>query len=98
MPPSPLEYQGQAAIGAFLQQVADWRPDEPNRLLPTRANTQPAFGCYRADAHAPIAHAAGLMVLTLRSDRIATVTRFLDNSILSHFGLPRTLRTRLTRR
>jgi len=56
-----------------------------------RANGQPAFGCYITDAQAPIAHAHGLMMLTLAGDRIAGVTRFLDNSLLAGFGLPRTL-------
>lgn len=61
------------------------------RLVPARANGQPAFGCYISDAQAPIAHAHGLMMLTLAGDRIAGVTRFLDNSLLAGFGLPRTL-------
>jgi hypothetical protein len=36
--------------------------------------------------------AHGLLVLTLEGNQIATITRFLDNSVLPHFGLPRTLR------
>ena len=90
MPPSPLEYQGQAAIGSFLRQVAAFR-GPGKRLVPTRANTQPAFGCYRDDPHAPIAHATGLIVLTLEGDRIAAITQFLDSNVLSRFGLPRAL-------
>ena len=92
MPPSPLEYQGRAAIGAFLLQIAKWRAGRRYRLIPTRANGQPAFGCYRNDWHAPIAHAAGLLVLTLEGDRIAAITNFIDTSVLPRFGLPRTLR------
>jgi RNA polymerase sigma-70 factor (ECF subfamily) len=60
--------------------------------VPTRANTQPAFGCYRNDAHTPITRATGLIVLTLEGDRISAITSFLDNSVLPRFGLPRTLR------
>jgi len=92
MPPSALEYQGPVAIASFLGQVATWRSGRRTRLVPTRANAQPAFGCYRNDAHAPIAHATGLIVLTLEGDRISAITQFLDTSVLSHFGLPRTLR------
>ena len=92
MPPSTLEYQGQLAIAAFLRQVATWAMGQSNRLVPTRANTQPAFGCYRHDAHAPIAHATGIIVLTLEGDQISAITLFLDSSALPHFGLPRTLR------
>lgn len=92
MPPSTLEYQGPGAIHAFLSQVARWRAGSRYRLVPTRANTQPAFGWYREDAHAPIAHGVGLIVLTLEGERIAAVTEFIDPSALSRFGLPRTLR------
>jgi len=40
----------------------------------------------------PIAQAYGLMVLTLRGDRVAAITGFPDTSVFAHFGLPRTLR------
>jgi RNA polymerase sigma-70 factor (ECF subfamily) len=61
-------------------------------LVPTGANGQPAFGCYVPDAHAAIAHAYGLMVLTLRGDEISAITFFADRAVLARFGLPRTLR------
>lgn len=91
MPPEPYEYQGHAAIARFL--------DERGRLLgahlrlvPTRANGQPAFGCYRQDPRAAIVRSYGLMVLTLEGDRISAVTWFGDRGLFPHFGLPRTLR------
>jgi RNA polymerase sigma-70 factor (ECF subfamily) len=90
MPPQPLEYQGHDAIGAFLRHRAELR-GVPLRLVPTRANTQPAFGCYLPDAHAPIAHAYALFVLTLEGDRVSAITWFGDSGVLPHFGLPRTL-------
>lgn len=37
--------------------------------------------------------AQGLVVLTLAGDKISGITRFVDNSLLPHFGLPRTIRT-----
>lgn len=91
MPPEPLEYQGSTAIATFLQNRVDARGGRGIRLVPTRANTQPAFGHYIQDAHAPIARASGLLVLTLEGDRIAAITRFGDGGVLPHFGLPRTL-------
>jgi hypothetical protein len=92
MPPEPIEYQGPAAIARFLSTVpARWRL-EMFRLVPTRANGQPAFACYLRDAQAPIAHAYGFMVLTRRADRIPAITGFPDTSVFPHFGLPRTLR------
>jgi Sigma-70 region 2 len=33
----------------------------------------------------------GMIVLTLASDRICAITRFVDNSNLARFGLPRML-------
>jgi RNA polymerase sigma-70 factor (TIGR02960 family) len=91
MPPEPLEYQGLDAIHAFLAnrfRVSDVRGV---RLVPTRANDQPAFGHYLPDPHASIARFAGVIVLTLEGDKISALTRFGDSAILPHFGLPRTL-------
>jgi RNA polymerase sigma-70 factor (TIGR02960 family) len=92
MPPEPLEYQGPAAIARFFATVPAGGRLEMIKLVPTRANGQPAFGCYLRDAQARIAHAYGLMVLTLRDDRIAAITGFQNTSVFPHFGLPRTLR------
>lgn len=91
MPPSPLQYHGPDPIAAMLRMVADWRPDQPARLIPTRANTQPAFGVYRADPHAPVSHATGMIVLTLDGEQISAIDYFLDSSLLARFGLPSTL-------
>jgi RNA polymerase sigma-70 factor (TIGR02960 family) len=90
MPPQPLEYQGHDAIGAFLRHRAELR-GAPLRVVPTRANSQPAFGCYLPDAHAAIARPYGLIVLTLEGDAISAITWFADTGVFRHFGLPRTL-------
>jgi RNA polymerase sigma-70 factor (TIGR02960 family) len=92
MPPEPAEYEGHAALAAFLEDRFRWRGDRRMRLVPTRANGQPAFGCYMQDPHAPVARVHGVVVLTLEGEQIAAITRFLDNSVVSYFGLPRTLR------
>ena len=60
------------------------------RLIGTRANGQPAFGVYVRDPLTGVAHANGMLVLTLAGSRISAMTRF-DNSVLPLFGLPRTL-------
>jgi RNA polymerase sigma-70 factor (TIGR02960 family) len=91
MPPLPMEYQGLAATGHFLSTIA-LRDGRRYRLVPTRANGQPAFGAYVLDPGTPIAHAHGLVVLTLSGDRICALTRFLDNGLLARFGLPSALR------
>jgi RNA polymerase sigma-70 factor (ECF subfamily) len=91
MPPQPLEYQGHAVIARFLDDRARMR-GRPLRLVPTRANRQPAFGCYLPSEQEAIARPYGLMVLTLEDDRISAITWFGDTSVLPQFGLPRALR------
>jgi RNA polymerase sigma-70 factor (TIGR02960 family) len=90
MPPAPHQYQGRAAIGAFLRDRAT-RRGGLLRVVPTRANGQPAFGCYFPAPHTAIARPYGLFVLTLDGDRISDVTWFSDTGLFPHFGLPRTL-------
>jgi len=91
MPPAPHEYHGAAAITAFLRASAAWRGVRHLRLVPTRANRQPAFGCYITRPDEETADAAGIMVLTLSGDRIRGITRFLDTDLHRRFGLPETL-------
>ena len=91
MPPVTLEYQGHEAIAGFLRDITTWRGPRNYRLIPTRANGQPAFGCYLQEAHAPAFGAHGMIVLTLEGDRISAITRFVDNSNLARFGLPQML-------
>ena len=90
MPPVPLRYQGRELAARFMAATA-FRPGRSARLVPTRANGQPAFALYIRDPQAPVAHANGMVVLTLAGSQISTVTGFPDNSALRIFGLPRTL-------
>jgi RNA polymerase sigma-70 factor (TIGR02960 family) len=87
MPPQPFEYQGHDAIASFLHDRAALR-GQPLRLVPTRANGQPAFGCYLPDAQAGVARPYGLMVLTVDGDQISAITWFGDSGVFRHFGLP----------
>jgi RNA polymerase sigma-70 factor (TIGR02960 family) len=89
MPPVPLEYAGLGPVTSFLRTVA-FREGRTYRLVPTRANGQPAFGPYIRDPHSGLCHASGLVVLTLSGNKVSGMTRF-DNSVLPRFGLPRTL-------
>jgi RNA polymerase sigma-70 factor (ECF subfamily) len=90
MPPEPYEYQGRATIGTFLRDRAAVRGAP--RLVATRANTQPAFGCYFPSPQTDIARPYALLVLTLEGDRISAITWFGGSSVFAHFGLPRILR------
>jgi RNA polymerase sigma-70 factor (ECF subfamily) len=91
MPPLPHAYQGRDAIGAFLR-GAEERRGAPMRLVPARANAQPAFGCYLSASEADVARAFSLLVLTLEGDHISAITWFADSSAFPQFGLPRMLR------
>ena len=82
MPPLPLEYTGHAAIAEFLDYRAEIR-GAPLQLRPTRANGQPAFGCY---LHS---RAWGMLALTLSGEQIGEITFFSDPSLVGRFGLPR---------
>lgn len=89
MPPVPLEYQGQDLARLFFATVA-FRQGRRYRLIPSRANGQPAFGVYLHDPHSGVMHAFGLLVITLAGNRISAITRF-DNYALAALGLPHTL-------
>jgi RNA polymerase sigma-70 factor (TIGR02960 family) len=91
MPPLPHAYQGHAAIGAFLR-GAEERRGVPLRLVPTRANTQPAFGGYLPMPETGAARPFALFVLTLERDRISAITWFADTNGFARFGLPGMLR------
>jgi RNA polymerase sigma-70 factor (ECF subfamily) len=89
MPPEPHEYQGPAAIGAFLEDRMT-RRGAP-LLVATGANGQPAFGAYSRTHGTEVGRLYGMVVLTLEGPRISAITLFGGNSF-PHFGLPRILR------
>jgi RNA polymerase sigma-70 factor (TIGR02960 family) len=89
MPPAMLEYRGIDLARQFFA-AATLRPGRSYRVVPTRANGQPAFGMYLADPQTGVYRAYGLHVVTIADDRITAVTGF-HASVMPWFGLPRTL-------
>jgi RNA polymerase sigma-70 factor (ECF subfamily) len=87
MPPMPLEYEGKDVVAQFLGLL--FGAGRRYRLVPTRANGQPAFGSYVLAPDGRY-HGSGLFVLTLAGQQICALTRF-ENTTLPRFGLPRTL-------
>jgi RNA polymerase sigma-70 factor (ECF subfamily) len=89
MPPRAVEYRGRAlaerVLGAVMREQR-----RRYRMLPTRANGQPAFGLYARDPPDERFRALGLLVVTLAGSRIAALTLF-DSGVLPLFGLPRSL-------
>ena len=86
MPPAMLEYRGIASAQRIL--AATFHPGRTYRVIPTRANGQPAFGMYLADPHASVHRAYCLLVLTTAGDHITAITAFSTN-VMPRFGLPR---------
>jgi RNA polymerase sigma-70 factor (TIGR02960 family) len=89
MPPVPNEYQGPTAIGEFLSDRG--RRRGVLRLLRTRANGSPAFGCYLPSPETDRAEPFGFLVAELSGDRISTMTWFGGDAWVTRFGLPPTL-------
>lgn len=87
MPPAPHEYQGHAAIAAFLADRQE-RRGVPLVVRATRANGQPALGCYVPDAAASVARPYGMLVLTPAPGAFSAITFFMDATVLPFFGLP----------
>lgn len=87
MPPMPFEYEGRDVVARFCRSL--FRAGRRFDLVATRANGQPAFGAYLRTPTG-VSHGVGLYVLDLSGDLICAMTRF-DNSVLSWFGLPRSL-------
>jgi len=87
MPPEPFEFRGPRPIADFLS----WAWGNDVKVVPTRANGAPAFGYYRPDPHAGVHRAAGIIVVTVEGERLSSLTRFGDKSLIATFGLPRTI-------
>ena len=83
------QYVGTAAARRLFE-AAVFPPGRTYRLIPTRANGQPAFGVYVRDPATGVFHVNGMLILTLAGDRIRAMTRF-DNTLIPRFGLPRRL-------
>src|SRR5204863_311619 len=65
MPPEPGYFVGARAIGDFFATVPAGGRLDLIRLVPIRANRQPAVGAYFLDAEAGVYRPYGLMVFTL---------------------------------
>jgi RNA polymerase sigma-70 factor (ECF subfamily) len=78
MPPHSTWFAGHHAVCTFLGRVVRsgrWR------LMPMRANGQPAFATYLDD------HEHGITVLSLTGDQVTSVVAFQDPSLLEFFGM-----------
>ena len=90
MPPAPSWYSGRDSVTAWFSTSPYAFGDATRRfrLLPTRANRQPAFAAYTWDPEAATFKAYGLMVLQLADGLVAEITGFGDASLFPFFSLP----------
>jgi RNA polymerase sigma-70 factor, ECF subfamily len=88
MPPLPAWFAGRQAIGRFLASQVFGAP-RAWRMVPTRANGQPAFATYLRGPDGGY-HAHAIQVLTVTAAGIAGVVAFLDPSLFVLFDLPAT--------
>jgi RNA polymerase sigma-70 factor (ECF subfamily) len=89
MPPIPGELEGRKDAGRYFRKTL-FRPGPSMRIVPTRANGQPALASYVRDPQTDLYHASGIVVLTL-SGRLTSAMTLFDKDVLSSFGLPRAL-------
>ncbi len=85
--PHPVWFQGLDVCLPFLRQRVFAAPGGATRLLPTRANGQPAAGSYRLDA-AGVRRADGLWVFTITAGRFSRAVKFPDPALVTAAGLP----------
>jgi RNA polymerase sigma-70 factor (ECF subfamily) len=88
MPPLPAWFAVRQAIGRFLASQVFGAP-RAWRMVPTRANGQPAFATYLRGPDGGY-HAHAIQVVTVTAAGIARVVAFLDPSLFALFGLPAT--------
>ncbi len=89
MPPIPGWFQGKHAIATFFSTIilaGDGRGRY--RMLPTRANGEPAFAWYQRDEASGAMKAFAIQVVKYEGDLIADTTTFADPALFKYFGLP----------
>ncbi|MBR7828449.1 RNA polymerase subunit sigma-70 [Actinospica sp. MGRD01-02] len=88
MPPMPAWFTGRDAVIGFLAHNVMRR--DAWLMIPTNANTQPAFVVYRREQDGRF-HAHGIQVLTLIGRQVSRITTFIDASLVPAFGHPAVL-------
>ena len=86
MPPWLQWFIGREVIGTFF--AAAWKTCGGLHLVPTSANSQPAFAIYEFSNADKRWNAHSIHVLTLEKDAISAMTLFLEPRLFRDFGLP----------
>jgi RNA polymerase sigma-70 factor, ECF subfamily len=91
MPPGRMWFEGPHRIVDFFSTVPAGGELQKIRLLPIRANRQPAVAAFMTDPEDGGHEFYGIMVFSLTEDRVASITGFADPSLVEYFDLPRWL-------
>jgi RNA polymerase sigma-70 factor (ECF subfamily) len=88
MPPTPSWYAGREAIGAFFATFLASDLGLGSRLVPTRANGQPALAVYARRRDVSAYDPVGIKVITVdEGGKIAAITGFTEAGLFRFFGL-----------
>lgn len=90
MPPTPTWFSGRDAVIGFFDALRILSVPRRFRMVPTRANGQPAVAEYRLGADGRY-HGEGIQVLDVAEGKVARITVFFDTDLFRVFGLPATL-------
>jgi RNA polymerase sigma-70 factor (ECF subfamily) len=90
MPPQPTHYLGRLDVGAFFEDAFGASAAGDFRLVPTRANRQPAAANYVRAWGDTVFRAVSLDVLRIEGVAIAEITTF-EPRLFPFFGLPASL-------
>ena len=88
MPPHTVCYDGLAAATGFFTELFDPHPGDEFRLIPTRANRQPAAANYLRQPGQQHFRAFSLDVLHIENGQLVDITTFFVPEMFALFGLP----------
>ena len=93
MPPMATWFRGDGVVvflteWAFSGRAYDAEGNRRVRVLPARANGQPAIATYAWNDAAAAYLPTVLQVLTFAGDKVAEITGFVDPTVFPGFGLP----------
>jgi RNA polymerase sigma-70 factor (ECF subfamily) len=96
MPPMATWFRGDGVVvflteWAFSGRAYNAEGNRRVRVVPARANGQPAIGTYAWNDEAGAYLPTVLQVLTFDGDRVAEITGFVDPAVFPGFGLPDSL-------
>src|SRR6516165_784553 len=87
MPPLLTWFSGRADVARFLAAAPAFAAPGRLRLVPVRANGQPAFAAYQREAGGSY-QAYAITVPTVTATGIARIVTFFDPGLFGSFGLP----------